>query len=328
MHVAGKDQVASAAARLGPVHRGVGVAQHVFRAVVSRARQRNADADAGEDLVPAHFQRRRQLLVNPLGNAGGVRFAADLIEQDGELVAAEARERVARSNAALEAPSDTDEELVAGLVSEAVVDGLEAIEIEVEHREGRGAERPLRALKEVLQAVDEQRSIRQIGERIVERLPLQLLLGLLARGDVARDAEGPHDVPPGRAAGASSSRPSGHRRLPNLPLLDIDERLPGAKDLLLVAQRLRRVLLGEEVDVGPTDGQRWARDAEPYRRVAVDPREAALAILEVDAVRDVVHQRLQQEDLILKLGNRGHDLARDRVFGGFGPSFPHQRDLA
>ena len=186
--------------------------------VVARARQRDADADAGEHLVPAHLDRRRQLLVDPLGDAGGVRLAVDVVEQHGELVAAQARERVARPHAALEPARGADQQLVAGLVSEAVVDRLEAIEIEVEHREQRIAQRAPRAVKQVLEAVEEQRAVREIGERIVERLPLKLLLDLLALGDVARDPEGADDVPRrDRAAGASSSRPSGRRRRPGSP---------------------------------------------------------------------------------------------------------------
>ena len=70
------------------------------------------------------------------------------------------------------------------------------------------------------------------------------------------------------------------RTLPSgagLLLLHVHQRLSGADDLLLVAQRLLRVLVGEEVEVGATDGQRRAGDAEPRGRVPVDAREAALA---------------------------------------------------
>ena len=141
MHVAGEDLVAGAAARLRPVHRRVRVAQHVLGALVARARQRDADADAGEHLVPAHLDGRGQLLVDPLGDAGGVRLAVDVVEQHGELVAAQARQRVAGPQAALQPARGADQQLVAGLVSEAVVDRLEPIEVEVEHREQRIAQR-------------------------------------------------------------------------------------------------------------------------------------------------------------------------------------------
>ena len=162
----------------------------------------------------------------------------------------------------------------------------------------------------------------KIRERIVERAPLQLLLGLLALGDVARDPEGPDDLPVPIAQRELRRRhPADVAVGPGLLLLDVHQRLAGADDLLLVAQRLRRVLVGEEVEVGPPDGERRARDAEARRRVPVDAREAALPILEVDAVGDVVHQRLEQEDLVLQLRDLGDDPGRARGDGRLAAGF-------
>ena len=313
VHVAGEHLVAGAATRLGPVHRGVRVAQHVLGALVARARQRDADADAGEHLVAAHDDRRGQLLVDPLGHAGGVGLGVDGVEQHGELVAAQARQRVARPQAALEPARGPDQQLVAGLVAHAVIDRLEAIEIEVEQREQRIAQGAPRAVKQVLQAIEEQRAVRQRRQRIVERPPLKLLLRLLALADVARDAERADDVPLAIAQRQLRRRhPALVAVWPRLLLLDVDQRFTGADDLLLVAQRLRRVLVGEEVEVRAADRQRRIRDAEALRRIAVDAREAALAVLEVDVVGDVVHQRLEQEDLVLQLRNLQGRLPRAR----------------
>ena len=212
-------------------------------------------------------------------------------------------------NAALEPARRRDQELVTDLVPQAVIDRLETIEIEVEHREPRIAQRAPGAVKQVLQPVEEQRAVREIGERIVERLVLQLLLGLLALGDVARDPEGPHDVPLPIAQRKLRRRdPAELAGRQRLLLLHVHERLAGANDLLLVAQRLRRVLVGEEVEVGPTDGERRVGEAEPRRLISVDAGEAALAILEVDAVEEVVHQRLQQEGRVLAFGNLRDDI--------------------
>ena len=178
--------------------------------------------------------------MDSLGDARGVRFGANVVEQDGELVTAEARQRIAGAKAALEPPRRRDQELVTDLVPEAVVDRLEAIEIEVEHREQRIAQRAPGALKQVLQPVEEQRAVREIRERIVERLVLQLLLGLLALGDVARDPEGPHDVPlPIAQRELRRRHPAELAVRQRLLLLHVHERLSGADDLLLVAQRLR-----------------------------------------------------------------------------------------
>ena len=317
MHVAGEHLMAGAAPRLRPVHRGVRVAQHVLRALVPRAGQCDAHADAGEHLVPAHNQRVGELLVDPIGDADGVRLGGDVVEQDGELVAAQPRQRVARPQAALQPPRGADQQLVAGLVSQAVVDRLEAIEIEVQHREQRIAQHPPRAMKQVLQAIDEQRAVREIRERIVEGAVLQLLLGLLALGDVARDPEGPDDLPVPIAQRQLGGRdPADVAVRAGLLLLDVHQRLAGPDDLLFVAQRLRGVLLGEEVEVGATDGERRVIHAEALRRIAVDAREAAVPILEVDAVRDVVHQRRQQEDLVGERRDVGDGQACARpVFG-------------
>src|SRR6185295_17608882 len=79
----------------------------------------------------------RQRFMDPLRHAGGVVDVADLLEQDGELVSTHARHRVAEADAALQAPGDLDEELVAQRVAEAVVDDLEAVEVEEEDGEER-----------------------------------------------------------------------------------------------------------------------------------------------------------------------------------------------
>ena len=57
------------------------------------------------------------------------------VQQNGELVAAQPRQRVSRPQARLEPARHRDQQLVADQVAEAVVDDLEAIEIEIEHRE-------------------------------------------------------------------------------------------------------------------------------------------------------------------------------------------------
>ena len=246
--------------------------------------------------------------MNALGHPGGVRLAIDVVEEHGELVAAQTRQGVARPHAAFQPARGPDQQLVAGLVPQAVVDRLEAIEVEIQHGEQGFAQRPATPVKHVLQPVEEQRAVREIGERIVERPVLKLLFRLLALGDVARDAVGSHDGPLPIAQRKLRGRdPANVAVRPDLLLLDVHQRLPGPDDLLLVAEGLLGVLRGEDVEVGPAHRQRGARQPEAHGRVAIDAREAAVAILEVDAVGDVVHQRLQQEDLVLKVRDFGDD---------------------
>ena len=76
-----------------------------------------------------------------------------------------------------EALGELGQQLVAALVAEAVVDDLEAVEVEHEHGDGAavaGGER-----ERVVDAVDEQRAVRQPGQRVVQRA----VLGLLLEGD-------------------------------------------------------------------------------------------------------------------------------------------------
>ncbi len=78
------------------------------------------------------------------------------------------------------------EQLVAGLVTQVVVDRLEPVEVEIEHREERLV--PADARQRAFEPVEQQHAIREPGERIVERAVAEVRLLQLQRGDVARDA--------------------------------------------------------------------------------------------------------------------------------------------
>ena len=74
----------------------------------------------------------------PLRGPRGVAGLAQLLEEHGELVAPQAGDRVRRAQAVREPLGDRDQETVAGAVPEAVVDGLEAVEVAEQHGD-RGA---------------------------------------------------------------------------------------------------------------------------------------------------------------------------------------------
>ena len=63
------------------------------------------------------------------------------VQQDGEFVAAEAGERIVLTQTRFEPARHRDQQLVADHVTEAVVDDLEAVEIEIERREPVAAAR-------------------------------------------------------------------------------------------------------------------------------------------------------------------------------------------
>ena len=72
---------------------------------------------------------------DPLGGRDRVAFAGDVVQQQAELVAAEARDRVGRPDGLAESRRDARQQLVAGVVPERVVDLLEVIE--VDEQDGR-----------------------------------------------------------------------------------------------------------------------------------------------------------------------------------------------
>ncbi len=66
---------------------------------------------------------------------GGVVERSDVREDDGELVAANASDCNVLLHAVAQALRHQFEQFVAELVSERVVDGLEVVEVEIEHRD-------------------------------------------------------------------------------------------------------------------------------------------------------------------------------------------------
>ena len=89
-----EQRVAAAASRFRPVHRDVGVADEIVAGLGAGAADGNADARAGEHLVPAEHHRRRHGLLETLGHAHRIARVSDVLEQHRELVAADASQAV------------------------------------------------------------------------------------------------------------------------------------------------------------------------------------------------------------------------------------------
>src|SRR5213594_2740386 len=137
-------------------------------------RRRDRDADGRADVERLAFERERLLersehLLRDACRAGLVGAG----QQDRELVSAETRDRVRRAQARREARSDLLQQLVAHRVAEAVVHRLEVREVHHEHSDGLAGAWLTEEL--LLEALDEQRAIRQSGEEIVKELVLTLL---------------------------------------------------------------------------------------------------------------------------------------------------------
>ena len=181
--------------RLGAVHGDVGVAEQILGLEVAGRAQHRADARRGHQVPARDAEWRRQGLADPRRGVLDVVRTAHLLEHDGELVSAQARDHVARPERGDQAPGDADEKLVPGLVAQAVVDELEVVEVEVEHREPVARLAP-GALQRAGDAFGEEGPVGEVGQSVVQRGALQPGLVLLALGDVPRDRGGADDLSP------------------------------------------------------------------------------------------------------------------------------------
>ncbi|HJU38097.1 MAG TPA: PAS domain S-box protein, partial [Tahibacter sp.] len=200
-HAAGDRLLIAIAARLGAVHGRIRVAQHFLRRRIRVGAEHDADARAGVDAMTVDLERLGERGEHlPRDDLGRGRVARGR-RQHGEFVAAVAREHAAVAEARREAFGDGDQQAVAGGMAEAVVDELEAVEIEKQHRVVEPSER-LRALEPLRHQAVEQLAVRQLGQRIVRRGAFELAFEAVPLGHVAQRAAEVVDVVEAEHAGA------------------------------------------------------------------------------------------------------------------------------
>ena len=127
-------------------------------------RHRAQAADAAQNPVADHeggLERRAVAFRNGPDLAAG-----NALKQQHELVAAKAREQVAVSQQAPEPGADVPEQFVAARMAVAVVDPLEAVEVEVEDDEAVEAFGCPRALELLGEAFGELQAVRQAGDDV------------------------------------------------------------------------------------------------------------------------------------------------------------------
>ncbi|MNO34805.1 hypothetical protein D3C76_248490 [compost metagenome] len=197
---------AVAALGLGAVHGGVGVANQCGNVGAVLWIKADADAGAGEELVLAGLERRVEAGQQLVGDGAGVTGFVQAGQQDDELVAAQAGHGVDITHLLLQALGNALEQQVADRVAEAVVDVLETVEVKEQHR--ALAVGHLRAGERGLQAVLEQGTIGQAGQRVVVGLVVELGLGVLEAGDVGEHGDEVGDLALSVAHGADG-QPAG-----------------------------------------------------------------------------------------------------------------------
>jgi hypothetical protein len=125
-----------------------------------------------------------RMVLRMVSAKGGDLGGSLLGHQDqAELVAGEAGQRVLRLEDAGEAARQRQQDRVADGDADGIVDLFEAIE--VDHHDGRPQRRHSPGeIRDGIEAVDEQLAVRQAGQVVVHRVVQHALFGVLALGDV------------------------------------------------------------------------------------------------------------------------------------------------
>ena len=111
---------------LGVVHRHVGPLEQAGRVRGVGRGHRQAQRAAHLDLEPVERHRLLQRAQQPPADADGAVLVVDAAQQDGELVPAQAGDEAGRADRGAQPRADLDEQQVAVLVTQGVVDLLEA----------------------------------------------------------------------------------------------------------------------------------------------------------------------------------------------------------
>ena len=168
---------------LGRVHGRIGLHDQVIHGLAG-FRDPQADAGAAGDSQVADVEALVERLEDPVRHPA----RADQIglrQHDGEFVAAKARHGVRLADGVLQAARDHPQHVVAGAVSQGVVDALERIEVENQQRRRHLAPRGLG--QRVAQDRVECRPVGQLGQRVGQRHAFELHLRLTQHGRSAFD---------------------------------------------------------------------------------------------------------------------------------------------
>jgi hypothetical protein len=195
VHVGMKDPKVPAPAVFGDVERSVGVAENLLASLIAGVADGNAKARRRADLLAVDQVGLGKGILDALADGIGIFRSTDGIQQHDKLIPPEPSQMIglhpvhgvdaARGTVAgggAQPVGDGNQQLVTGLVTEAVVDDLEPVQVEKDDGKQGAAAGALNALAD---ALHQQRAVGQTGEGIVQRDVPHLFLGPFSLGDGA-----------------------------------------------------------------------------------------------------------------------------------------------
>ena len=198
VHARGEELNVVAPGRLRVIHRSVGILHEDFHALAVGGEDGDADARGRVQSMSFDLVGPRQRLENLACHALG-RQRVGPGEHDDEFVTAETGDDVAVAHAAAQPRRNLQQECVADVVTEGVVDVLEPIEIEEHHGHRTTVALASRRGQRLIEASLQVRAVGEIRQRVEMRQVADLLLGRLALGDVDETADVVFSVPLGTA---------------------------------------------------------------------------------------------------------------------------------
>ena len=142
----------------------------------------DSDRDAQrQGFAVVHEDAARDQVDQPRRRVSGLGFVG-MGKEDSELVAADARDDVAFAHPVGQQLRDLDQRLVAGAMAKAVVDHLQPVEVDEEHR--RSFAVAAGAVDEALERAHEAAPVGEIDQRILVGERVELLDPLLELGDL------------------------------------------------------------------------------------------------------------------------------------------------
>ncbi len=179
------------AAVLGLVHGRIGVSEQLAHVRAIARKDAHADTHRRDQRPTVDDHRIQQRFVDATRGFEHLLRGLDVLQHDDEFVAAHAHDHVLGAHRRADTLRDGLQQLVARLVSPGVVDMLEAIEIQKQHREHLSCLAGL--LDRAWQMSREEQPVRQTRELVMVRQVIQVLLLLqqlrfhfTAQADVVR----------------------------------------------------------------------------------------------------------------------------------------------
>ena len=183
-----EDFDAIGAGALGAVHRKLGILQQIAFGRLIFIPCGDSDGAGQDDFLIGERDRRAQRAADAFRKRGKITRFPFADEQHRELIAADARDGVVRSEVALQAARDSQKQAVAAHETERGIDALELVEVDEDHGRANAAI-GLGTADDAFQAIEKQFAIGKAGQAAIDGIVEKPLVGALHVGHVAQQAD-------------------------------------------------------------------------------------------------------------------------------------------